>query len=240
MSWRLFRRSRRRKASRRQAKNNPVQLNVEQLETRVVPAWLDTFVPYFDTAAFPLHSGAAVGPLTSFDSSGQVGTGHETGSGNLDAQTTYAYTFDFTRSVDANGTWSYQEAYTYTLDSTTAPPNPPGATAHESGTFTYVFAGTSTAGANQFTLVAHLYIFQMGSQTEESTADGVTTVVTTDWDLDQEYHRTIVNSTNVGTGEALGTDNGNGSMTEDVTHSGTYSYPVIGGSVSGSVSGVDH
>jgi len=212
------------------------------MECRVVPSWLDTYAPDFGPIAFPLQSGA-VGPLTAVQCGGPVGTVHDTGSGSLDPHTTYTYVLDTSRAVGWNDTWTYQESYTYTLDSTTGPPTP-GAVSHEWGTFTYVFAATSSPTGSYFTLAADLSIHQTGSSTDQTTsADGATAVVASSWQVDQDYTRTIANETDLNTGEAYGTDSGTGSATENSTASGTYSRPISAvatGAVTGTENGQDH
>src|SRR5262249_11661663 len=148
-------------------------LAVEGMENRIVPSTvLDALVANFHGSAFPLHSGASVGPPTTVQCPGQVAI-HQNGMGNLDPNTTFAFSFDVVGNVGADGTCTYVETYTFSLDSVITPPQPGGLATHDWGTYHYEFDASSSATDSHFTLIASLSIHQTGSQTENTNgADG--------------------------------------------------------------------
>jgi hypothetical protein len=225
MAWKWPWKSRRRKTHAARSTKTSFFLDVERLEDRLQPAAvLDSLMPSFESGTFPLYSGGSVGPLTTSQTSGQVQPVHETGSGALDDQTSYSYSFDVTGGVGNDGIATYEETYTYTFETTINDWD--GTSTHESGTYQYLYIVTTSANETTFSLITYLSFHQTGSKNGESTdAAGSTTTITSNWDLDHLLHREIHNNTDLGTGVSAGSDVSTGSGTQSYSASGTHSYP---------------
>ena len=144
MGWNWLWKSPRRKSPITRSRRKSIFLNLEQLEDRVQPASvLESLMPNFDAGTLALYSGGSVGPLTTNPSSVEVNPVHQTGTGAVDPQTSYSYSFDVTGSDGPATSYSYQETYTYSFDTTIS--EPAGTTIHEWGTYTYTFSVTSSA-----------------------------------------------------------------------------------------------
>ena len=205
----------------------------------------------FGLDPFTLLSGPTVSALTPFVvSSGMTvptaaSNGGTTVTAGTDANgigytttTTDAYAFNASETQGSDGGLTYQESYNFTYDIGIAPAATGGVAVHDWGASGYTFVAANDNGQYTFTLVAALTSNETGSQTQTTTAtDGSTTALTTNWQSQAQYDRTIDDVTTQTTGAATGDDSAGGVTTQSSSTAGSYFRPITVGSGTGTVAG---
>ncbi|HVS39283.1 MAG TPA: hypothetical protein VMS17_27245 [Gemmataceae bacterium] len=205
----------------------------------------------FGLSPFTLLNGATVSALTPFAvSSGMsvpaahsgggttITTGTDANNIGYTATTTDSWSFNATLTADAAGGLTYEETYSFSYDVQTVPAATGGASVHDWGASGYTFIANNDNGQYSFTLTAALTADEVGSQTvATSSSGGPASTLTTTWQSESQYERTITDATNPATGAASGSDLGGGMTTQSSSSVGTYSRPIAVGFGSGTVSG---
>ena len=127
------------------------------------------------------------------------------------------------------------------LPATTSRPSRPRPAGRRSTTGAqsgYTFVANNDDGQYNFTLTAALTADEVGSQTvTTSSAGGPTSTLTTTWQSESQYDRTITDTSNPATGAASGSDSGGGVTTQSSSTPGRTRRPITVGFGVGTVSG---